>query len=559
MVGRGSKSSLLYLLDDLRLEEFQESSDLLADDQLPTQSPTPLGFISWIETVVHEVDPRFVLDEATLLMAEEIERAINGRAARLLLVPAPRSGKSLLMCLGFVYSLMKFPDRPQILISASQRLAQNHSKKILAIFKAAGGRLHPKSKSVQEWMPGWRNGGTQAVIGRSTSCLGLGAAMVWIDDPVGSRADAMSPNVMDAVLESYGSDWISRLQRDAAGLGESLVLVNQRLSSTDLAGQIINRAKASRGGASWRVVHIPIVFPEDQALALNSYPDHWQILQLQGKAGEPTSSRVDLKTVEERRAAMSPAAFKALFLGDVSDDSELCPFKDSYLRELPTADLQPGAICLALDLAITGTHDGHGYAVVASGLYECRGKAIVLEAGELQGAVDVITPQIVELVRRFEVSTVAVERAGGGHFLLRDLNAGLANFGVNVEAISHGGRSKWSRLEAVLGSMSLGQVLVPTAAPWLPNLRTQLKAIATRQDKARDDVADATLYGLEVVGRWIRGGFTATETEWSRAGFLEKQGSLATWSYGNRASATGMGKGRYQTDPQKPFPGFQVF
>ena len=91
MAGRGSKSSLQYLLDDLRLEEFQESNDLLADDKLPTQSPTPLGFIAWVQTVVSEVEPRFVWDDATTLMAEEIERAINGRAARLMLVPAPRS------------------------------------------------------------------------------------------------------------------------------------------------------------------------------------------------------------------------------------------------------------------------------------------------------------------------------------------------------------------------------------------------------------------------------------------------------------------------------------
>ena len=91
--------------------------------------------------------------------------------------------------------------------------------------------------------------------------------------------------------------------------------------------------------------------------------------------------------------------------------------------------------------------------------------------------------------------------------------------------------------------MCIRDRLVPVAAPWLPNLRTQLKAIATRQDKARDDVADATLYGLEVVGRWIRGGFTATQTEWSRAGFLERNGSMATWSYGNRSATGTAGEG----------------
>ena len=91
---------------------------------------------------------------------------------------------------------------------------------------------------------------------------------------------------MSDVVERYGSDWISRLQRDSAGKGENVVLVNQRLSSTDLAGQLISRAKK---GQPWRVVHIPIVHPEDPAQCLRWYPDHWQILQLKG--GEAGASR----------------------------------------------------------------------------------------------------------------------------------------------------------------------------------------------------------------------------------------------------------------------------
>lgn len=549
-MARGSKSALEYLVEDLRLEEVQGEAELFDDDRLPAQSPISKGFLVFIHRVIKEVEPRFVLDEATRLMAEEIERAVEGRSQRLMLVPAPRSGKSLLMSLGFVYSLLRFPDRPQILISASQRLAVNHSKRILSIFKAAGGKLHPKSRSAQEWTPGWANGKTQAVIGRTTSCLGLGAAVLWLDDVVGSRADSQSQTVMGDVVERYGSDWISRLQRDAAGKGENVVLVNQRLSSTDLAGQLISRAKK---GQSWRVVHIPIVHPDDPAQCLRWYPDHWQILQLKGgEAGKPTSSRIDLKTVEERRSAMSPAAFKALFLGDVTDDSILCPFKDSFLWEVPLVDLNPGATVLALDLAITGQGDGHGYAVVSAGTYSCKGKAIVLEAGELIGAVDDLIPQITELVKRHRCHTVVVEKAGGGHFLLKALNASMADFGVNVEPVT-ATKSKWQRLEAELGGMALGQVLVPTAAPWLLKLRQQFRVIATRQSSRRDDIADATMHGLAVVGRWIRGGYTVTQAEWGRGTLFHQQDQpLATWSRGKQVLPAEGSQFQWPTDREMP-------
>ena len=78
MAGRGSKSALDALLDDLRLEAFQEETDLLADDRLPEQEPIEQGFLAFMASVVEEVEPNFVLDDATALMAQEIERAVEG-------------------------------------------------------------------------------------------------------------------------------------------------------------------------------------------------------------------------------------------------------------------------------------------------------------------------------------------------------------------------------------------------------------------------------------------------------------------------------------------------
>ena len=84
-MARGNKSALDFLVDDLRLEELQEEADLFADDRLPTQKSIAKGFLVFIHRVIKEVEPRFVLDEATRLMAEEIERAVEGRSQRLML------------------------------------------------------------------------------------------------------------------------------------------------------------------------------------------------------------------------------------------------------------------------------------------------------------------------------------------------------------------------------------------------------------------------------------------------------------------------------------------
>ena len=243
-----------------------------------------------------------------------------------------------------------------------------------------------------------------------------------------------------------------------------------------------------------------------------------------------------------------------MFMGDTTDDSVLCPFKDSYLWEVPLTELVPGATVLALDLAITGKRDGHGYAVVSSGQYACKGKAIVLEAGELVGAVDDLIPQIVELVKRHRVHSVVVEKAGGGHFLLKALNQSMADFGVNVEAVT-AVKSKWQRLEAELGGMALGQVLVPTAAPWLLKLRQQFRTIATRQTAQRDDIADATMHGLQMVGRWIRGGFQLSSAEWGRGTLFHQQhNNTATWTHGTKAHASEGSEFSWPADREMPKP-----
>ena len=66
-MARGNKSALDFLVDDLRLEVLQEEADLFADDRLPAQKPIFKGFLAFIHRVIKEVEPRFVLDDATRL------------------------------------------------------------------------------------------------------------------------------------------------------------------------------------------------------------------------------------------------------------------------------------------------------------------------------------------------------------------------------------------------------------------------------------------------------------------------------------------------------------
>ena len=161
-------------------------------------------------------------------MLEVIQEALEGKDQRVLLCPSARSGKTTCLILGLVWALYRWPTgAPQLLISSTQRHASNVAKKTIALFRASGGRLHPKSKSSQEWAPNWADGLTSQVviIGRTTSALGLTASCLWLDDVVGSFEDASNPTFMRSTISRFGSDWLSRCTRRLDGSGSCLVNV----------------------------------------------------------------------------------------------------------------------------------------------------------------------------------------------------------------------------------------------------------------------------------------------------------------------------------------------
>ena len=167
------QTPLESLLQDLRQAEI-ETDGLFDDSAGVVQQPLQQSLIAWSVEHAPKVFPGWELDEPARLMLEVIQEALEGKDQRVLLCPSARSGKTTCLILGLVWALYRWPTgAPQLLISSTQRHASNVAKKTIALFRASGGRLHPKSKSSQEWAPNWADGLTSQVviIGRTTSAL----------------------------------------------------------------------------------------------------------------------------------------------------------------------------------------------------------------------------------------------------------------------------------------------------------------------------------------------------------------------------------------------------
>jgi hypothetical protein len=99
--------------------------------------------------------------------------------------------------------------------------------------------------------------------------------------------------------------------------------------------------------------------------------------------------------------------------------------------------------------------------------------------------------------------------------------------------------------------MSLGNVMVPQGADWLPLVRRQLRDIALDRNVA-DAVGDAVVLGLTKASAWLAGGFTTGTAEWGRgAAFTPRNQGIASWG---RGSGGFIESGGFETPADQPFP-----
>lgn len=142
--------------------------------------------------------------------------------------------------------LAKYFGRKSRNIAASREFARTYDAILTRDAEAAG-----------EWA--LTNGAEYLAAGVRSPIAGRRASLGLIDDPVKSKADALSVRYRNAVWDWYVSDFRTRLLPDAA-----IILIQTRWSYDDLAGRILpedydfrSGDVVSRSGETWRVISIP--------------------------------------------------------------------------------------------------------------------------------------------------------------------------------------------------------------------------------------------------------------------------------------------------------------
>jgi hypothetical protein len=201
------------------------------------------------------------------LIASALDRVISGECKRLIISMPPRHGKSELASIRFpAFYLGRNPDKQVIHISYAASLSNDFSRQVRALVSDSDSfqRLFPdfalsKDRArIDDWKS-TKDGGFKS-IGVQGGVTGHGADLMIIDDPM-KEGDEQSLVTMNAIYDWFASAAQTRLMPGAA-----VVLILARWSPLDLAGRLLDLAKADPKADQWEELVLPALANEHDAL-----------------------------------------------------------------------------------------------------------------------------------------------------------------------------------------------------------------------------------------------------------------------------------------------------
>ncbi|MDI9412096.1 MAG: phage terminase large subunit [Bacillota bacterium] len=244
--------------------------------------------IPCLESVKQEIARRSLLDFTTYtfpgyetnwhheLLCNKLDQLINRKIKRLMVFMPPRHGKSELGSRRLpAYALGRNPDESIIAASYSADLASRMNRDVQRIIDTPEYRdLFPETqlfgKNIRTNAQGayLRNSEIFEVVGRrglyrsagvGGGITGMGCTFGVIDDPIKNRAEADSQTFRNAIWDWYTSTFYTRLEKDAV-----ILIILTRWHEDDLAGRLLEQAKADPTADQWEVVDLQAIKDVDK-------------------------------------------------------------------------------------------------------------------------------------------------------------------------------------------------------------------------------------------------------------------------------------------------------
>jgi hypothetical protein len=200
------------------------------------------------------------------VMLEEIQRCLETKGGRLMIIAPPGSAKSTYASVVTPpWAMGRWPGFKVLLTSYATRLARKHGRRALHIARTerytsifpAMPRVSTDASAAHEWT--LTNASEFMAAGILAGITGNRANAAIVDDPIAGRQEAESPTTRASTWEAFKDDVESRLLP-----GGSLIVINTRWHQDDLSGSILPDDYDGRSGdvvckdgRTWRVLNMP--------------------------------------------------------------------------------------------------------------------------------------------------------------------------------------------------------------------------------------------------------------------------------------------------------------
>lgn len=442
------------------------------------------------------LDPKFRITPTIRLLSDIAVRSVREPDQRDIVSTPPRTGKSQLLAIWTaVWALGEDPDLEVVIVSYSDELAQEHSRKARAIIREhsefLGFRLSSEKTAVGMWRVEGHVGGMLAT-GINSGVTGFGAGLMVIDDPVKDAAEADSKAHRERVLKEFRGTLATRVHP-----GGSVVVVMTRWHEKDLAGELL-RAEPER----WRRTNVPAVADPMVPDALGRAPGVAMVSALGFTAGHFAGLR---RTVGER-------VWFALYSGVPSTPAGGL-VKASWLEDwrLSVAPANPVLTVVGVDPSDSGQGDSCG--LVAASLTSGGVVALVADKSAPMTS-DEWARSAVRLAVEVGASEIVVEAFSARETYTRVVREALAREGVSRPVRVSGwppkGRARVgdaeARSAALLQGLEVGTVRL---AGFFPDF--EARAVAWQSGQHQPDSLAALVVAHDVL-------VAAAGLEWDIAG-----------------------------------------
>lgn len=448
----------------------------------------PLFLMKVFETL-HPGDPPLELTWYLKAICYSLGRVRSGDERRLVITVPPRHLKSITVSVAFAAWLLGHNPKAKIMVASySQDLARHHSNQTRMIMESSWyqrdfqrTRISDRGNRALELET--TAGGVRKAVSVGGSITGFGADYIIIDDCM--KADeARSPTIRQELQNWFDNTVQSRLNDKATG---RIMSIQQRLHEDDLPAYLIEKGYSQ--------LNLPAIAEEEQNVAIGS--EGWHLRRV-GDLLNP--SRESKETLDRLRRDLGPVVFSAQYQQQpVTPEGNMIRLEWFGTYQEPPPRERFIKVVQSWDTGMTAAPTSDWSVCMTWGFDRDEKKWYLLDVFRKRLDFPDLRRAVLELRRRYRADQVIMEEAGSGYPLYQDLRAKGEPWPIMVRPTA----SKEERFNGCLAEVEAGHFLLPCDAPWLAELRHELKAFPQgRYDDQVDSFSQFVKYQM-VHWRWL--------------------------------------------------------